>query len=140
MQKEKFCTITFSETKQFISVTTTDQEVRIFADSLTYRTVSTDDPALMDKDEFLRFHTFLETSFTLVHQYLIREVVNEMSLLYTWQGADSTFKPILLATHMEIVPQRTIYPGFGHDEEIGGQNGAYEISSLLEKKILHSKE
>jgi len=31
-------------------------------------------------------------------------------------------------------PERTVYLGFGHDEEIGGKNGAAAISALLESR------
>lgn len=33
-----------------------------------------------------------------------------------------------------IKPKRTIYFAFGHDEEIGGRNGALKIAELLEKR------
>ncbi len=37
----------------------------------------------------------------------------------------------------DFVPKRTIYLAFGHDEELGGPNGATKIAELLEKRGVH---
>jgi carboxypeptidase PM20D1 len=112
--------------------------------------------------------------------------VNDLSLLYTWEGKNPALKPIMLISHLDVVPaeegdlgdwtyppfsgeiadgyvwgrgtldiksgvigvleaveyllkhefqpERTVYLGFGHDEEVGGQNGAAAISQLLESR------
>ena len=31
-------------------------------------------------------------------------------------------------------PERTVYLGFGHDEEVSGKNGAVAIAALLEER------
>ena len=59
-------------------------------------------------DEILRFHNYLETTFPLVHKHLRKEVINTHSLLYTWTGSDSSLKPVLFASHIDVVP---IEPG-----------------------------
>jgi carboxypeptidase PM20D1 len=38
-----------------------------------------------------------------------------------------------------FIPERTIYFAFGHDEEIGGENGAKKISKLLEKNNIEAE-
>ena len=38
------------------------------------------------------------------HAALKREVVNDLSLLYTWEGADPKAKPIMLMAHQDVVP------------------------------------
>jgi hypothetical protein len=38
------------------------------------------------RDEFVKLHELIQRSFPLVHKTLKREVINELSLLYTWQG------------------------------------------------------
>ena len=55
-------------------------------------------------DPFRDFHAFLAKSFPRVHAQLTREVVNDHSLLYTWNGKDDRLKPILLMAHMDVVP------------------------------------
>ena len=37
-----------------------------------------------------------------------------------------------------FMPKRTIYLAFGHDEEIGGENGAAAIASYLKEKGIHA--
>ena len=137
-------------------------------------------------DEFLKFDELLRDSFPKVHSQLVREVVGDYSLLYTWKGSDDQLKPILLMAHMDVVPVerqtenkwthppfsgavaegfiwgrgtmddkasvvgileaveqllaagfqpwRTVYLAFGHDEEIGGRNGAAKIAALLSSR------
>ena len=61
---------------------------------------------------------------------------------FIWGRGALDMKNILIASleaaEMLIVggfqPRRTIYFAFGHDEEIGGQNGAVAISALLESR------
>ena len=49
-------------------------------------------------------HSFLEEAFPRAHQTLRREVVGELSLLYTWEGTNPSEKPILLMSHIDVVP------------------------------------
>lgn len=74
------------------------------SEAVQFRTVSHSDPARFDGKEFLRFHQFLKRSFPLVHARLLREVVGDYSLLYSWKGEREDLKPILLTAHMDVVP------------------------------------
>jgi carboxypeptidase PM20D1 len=154
--------------------------------ALRYRTVSYQDRAKIDGEQFLAFHRYLAETFPRVHGTLKRETVNKLSLLYTWKGSDPSLKPLLLMAHMDVVPvehgteakwthpgfsgkiaggfvwgrgaldmkntlmgifeaaeyligqgykpKRTVYLAFGHDEEIGGEEGAKRIAALLESR------
>ncbi len=82
----------------------TESLARRFSEALRLRTVSHEDPGRMDEAEFRRMHDFLQSSFPRVHSELKREVVNGYSLLYTWQGKDSTLAPVVLMGHMDVVP------------------------------------
>jgi carboxypeptidase PM20D1 len=150
--------------------------------AVQYKTVSYDDPEEIDRGAFLGLHRLFKTLYPLVHTHLKLETVNEYSLLYTWEGSDPDLQPIMLISHLDVVPadeedeawvhppfngevadgyvwgrgtldikcgvvgileaveyllkqafkpERTVYLGFGHDEEIGGQNGAVAIAALL---------
>ena len=77
------------------------------AGSLRIRAVSSEDPAAFDADAFGTLHQYLQTAFPRVHAQLRRETVGTHSLLYTWQGSDSTLNPILLIGHLDVVPVET---------------------------------
>jgi carboxypeptidase PM20D1 len=159
------------------------------ARAITFRTVSHQDPAQNDRAAFLGLHAALQEMFPRAHQVLTREVVSDLSLLYTWKGKDASKPPILLMAHMDVVPvepgtegdwqkppfdgvveggfvwgrgamdfklgvvgllsavealverghapSRSIYLAFGHDEEIGGLQGARAIAELLTSRRVH---
>ncbi len=150
------------------------------------KTISYHDPEKFDRNAFLGLQRLFKTLYPQVHQQLKLETVNDLSLLYTWEGKRPELKPIMLISHLDVVPadesdaggwthppfsgdiadgyvwgrgtldiksgvvgvleaveyllkqgfqpERTIYLGFGHDEEVGGQNGAAAISALLESR------
>jgi carboxypeptidase PM20D1 len=157
-----------------------------FAETLKFRTISYQDPRDFDGAPFRGLHAYLERTYPRVHRTLDREVVADYSLLYRWQGGDRSLEPILLMSHLDVVPvepdteeswthppfggvvadgyvwgrgaldnkasttapleaieallaggfapRRTIYLAFGHDEEIGGGQGAVAIVALLEER------
>jgi carboxypeptidase PM20D1 len=72
--------------------------------AITFQTLSHQDPDRFDVASFHAFHAYLNASFPIVHKVLIKEVVNHLSLVYTWQGSDPTLKPILLMAHQDVVP------------------------------------
>jgi len=61
---------------------------------------------------------------------------------YIWGRGSMDVKLALTASleaierliEVEFRPQRTVYLAFGHDEEIGGRNGAAKIANLLEER------
>jgi carboxypeptidase PM20D1 len=159
------------------------------AESLRFRTVSYRDPSQFQGEEFLRLHRYLEKVFPRVHSVLTREIAGNFSLLYTWEGQDTNLKPILLLSHIDVVPvetetrwthppfdgdqadghiwgrgalddksgvlaileaielllqegyrpQRTIYLAFGHDEEVGGFQGAAAVATLLKSRGIRTE-
>lgn len=163
-----------------------DAAARRLAEAIRFQTVSPQEPAQRDRQVFLAFHDFLLRSFPRVHANLRREVVNELSLLYTWPGRDPGRPPILLTSHFDVVPvvaetlpdweqppfegvvadgfvwgrgamddkagvlgtleavegllaegfspEHTVFLAFGHDEEIGGDEGAAEIAKHLRER------
>lgn len=77
--------------------------VQRLSEAIQFKTISPQSPAA-EAQEFKRLHAFLIKSFPLAHQRLIRETVNEHSLLYTWKGKNAQLKPSLLMAHMDVVP------------------------------------
>jgi carboxypeptidase PM20D1 len=153
-----------------------------FSKSITFSTISYKYESPIDTAEFLGLHDHLATSFPLCDSLLEKELIG-FSLLYKWKGSDESLAPIVLMSHMDVVPvdaatladweaapfsgivkngkiygrgtmddkisvmaimeavemhlaagfvpKQTIYLAFGHDEEIGGENGA----GLIAKKL-----
>ncbi|WP_092980028.1 M20 family peptidase [Robiginitalea myxolifaciens] len=156
------------------------------AGALTYKTISFNEDTPPDSAAFFGLHRFLAKSFPRVHQEMELTKISTYSLLYKWQGSDTSLKPVILMSHQDVVPvdeptladweagpfegvmtdthilgrgamddkstlvaglesaemllaegfrpQRTIYFAFGHDEEIGGHNGANEIAKYLKNQ------
>ncbi|WP_417610602.1 M20 family peptidase [Owenweeksia hongkongensis] len=184
---------TFSFTAPQLSNTLSPVNVKsdgsLLSQAISYETIS-HKREMRDDSVFLAFHSFLQKSFPKLHRQLTRELVNEHSLLYTWEGADLSKKPLVLAAHMDVVPvdyasrndwdvapfsgvilegniygrgtiddkgsliaimesienlinqgfkpDRTIILAFGHDEEIGGNEGAKAMAAILEKRSIQA--
>lgn len=74
------------------------------AEAIRFRTISPQDPAGFDGNTFIAFHDFLADSYPRVHTALAREVIDEYSLLYTWDGSEPSLPGILLIGHLDVVP------------------------------------
>ncbi|WP_179222943.1 M20/M25/M40 family metallo-hydrolase [Pontibacter ummariensis] len=72
--------------------------------AVTFETVSTVNKDDFRYEEFLKLHDYLEQAFPLLHDRLQKTVINEYSLLFTWQGNNPDLKPILLSAHLDVVP------------------------------------
>lgn len=67
-------------------------------------TVSHEDPALDQPENFTILHRLLETTYPRLHAVLNREVLEGGSLLYTWRGSDPSLEPVLFMAHQDVVP------------------------------------
>ncbi len=162
-----------------------------FSRGLQFPTVSPQDPEDFEPEVFRSFISFLEEEYTLMHERLEREIINDYSLLFTWEGTEPDKDPVLLIGHYDVVPvepqtegdwtypawegtvaegflwgrgaiddksgvfsileaterlldegyqpERTIMFGFGHDEEIGGLEGARRIAQTLQERDIQLK-
>lgn len=171
-----------ADKKDFVNIDANSVAERLGL-AVQFKTVSSHDPEKVDGNAFLGLHRLFQTLYPQVHSTLKREIINEYSLLYTWEGKDPELKPIMLTSHLDVVPaderddsgwthppfsgeiadgyvwgrgtidikcgvvgileaveyllkegfqpERTVYLGFGHDEEIGGEHGAKAIAELL---------
>ena len=84
----------------------------VLAETVRLRTVSTRDDAALNADQFAQLHGLLQARFPKLHAELKREVVGDLSLLYTWQGSNPAAAPILLMAHQDVVP---VAPGTEKD-------------------------
>ncbi len=174
-----------ADKKEFVDVDGQNVAERLGL-AVQQRTISYHEPEKMDGNAFLGLHRLFQTLYPQVHAKLTREIINDYSLLFTWEGKDPSLKPIMLTSHLDVVPadespeggwthppfsgvvadgyvwgrgtldiksgvigileaveyllkqgfqpERTVYLGFGHDEEIGGERGAKAIAELLNSR------
>ena len=163
-----------------------ENATRRFAQSLTFATISNQNPQLANISALNELRSYLNENFPRVFNQLSVETVSDYSYLIEWRGTNKKLKPILLLSHMDVVPvipgtesewqhppfagiisdgyvwgrgavddkagvlgileaaetllsqsftpERTIYFAFGHDEEVGGLQGAVKIAELLEQR------
>ena len=76
----------------------------VLAEFLAVPSYSYTDPAQVDESTFTKLHKILERRFPATHRALHRERINDLSLLYHWQGTDASLQPILLMSHLDVVP------------------------------------
>lgn len=159
------------------------------AESVRFRTVSSQDPNQVDYNQFLQFNDFLRATYPRVFAELDVEVVNDYSLMLTWTGSDPTAGAILFTAHSDVVPvepgteddwqhpafdgviadgvvygrgtlddkvgvigllealgsllaeefqpRKTVVLAIGHDEEIGGREGAARLAGRMREMGLH---
>jgi len=81
--------------------------VERFAGALRFPTVSQDETTPENQEAFAGLIDYLQASFPEVHAALRREVIGD-SLLYTWPGQDAGLDPILLASHLDVVPAEVV--------------------------------
>lgn len=75
-----------------------------FQQAIAIKTISFGNPALFDSTQFLAFRKFLENTYPKMHEKLTREIVLGYSLLYKWEGKNTSLKPIVLMAHQDVVP------------------------------------
>jgi carboxypeptidase PM20D1 len=67
----------------------------------TYATGPADTP---NRQGLLGLHRLLEELYPRVHATLKRELINEFSLLYTWEGSQPGLPAVLFMAHQDVVP------------------------------------
>lgn len=81
-----------------------DDAVQRLSKAIQFETISNQNPIEFKGEEFTRMHNFLKREFPLVHAHLTREIINNYSLLYCWEGKRPDLKPIMLTCHLDVVP------------------------------------
>ncbi|PCJ68155.1 MAG: hypothetical protein COA62_16365 [Rhodobiaceae bacterium] len=77
-------------------------------EAIRFETISTQTNREANRGPFVAFAKWMETTYPALHAVASREVIGGYSLFYTWPGSDPTLEPILLMSHMDVVP---IAPG-----------------------------
>ncbi|CAK9440074.1 uncharacterized protein LODBEIA_P41740 [Lodderomyces beijingensis] len=56
------------------------------------------------QDKFEPFYNYLNKTFPIAFTHFKVELVNSHGIIITWQGSDSSLKPVLLTAHQDVVP------------------------------------
>lgn len=89
-----------------VPVVTVDESgaAQRLAEAVRLRTIASRDDAQVNAKQFKQLHALLLAKFPKTHAALKREVVGDLSLLYTWPGSKPDLQPILLMAHQDVVP------------------------------------
>jgi carboxypeptidase PM20D1 len=98
-----------SAPKQSVKITgISDSVAQHLSEALQIKTVSFGDTLAIDTAEFVKFRSFLERTYPLVHAQLPRMIFSEFSYVFTWKGKDTTLAPYVLMAHMDVVPVEAV--------------------------------
>lgn len=116
------------------------QAVARLARAIQFKTISYQADDEFDPGPFRELHAFLERAFPAVHTRLAKEIVADLSLLFTWRGRNPSLDPILLMAHQDVVPveantqQDWIVPPFSGELKDGfvwGRGSMDDKASLM---------
>lgn len=100
-----------------------DGAARRLGEAVRLRTISSrDDPAL-NTDQFQQLQALLQARYPKAHAVMKRELVGDLSLLYTWPGSDPGARPIVVMAHQDVVP---VAPGTDKDWTVAPFSGALQ--------------
>ncbi|MEZ5960977.1 MAG: M20/M25/M40 family metallo-hydrolase [Hyphomonadaceae bacterium] len=109
------------------------------AEAIRFRTVSLVQDG-EDRTQFEEFHAWLQDRYPAFHAAARREIVGELSLLYTWEGSDPGQPPIILLAHQDVVPvpddtranwQVDPFGGVIRDDHVWGRGAIDDKGSLI---------
>ena len=101
-----------------VKINKNDTAALHLSQALQIKTVSFGDTLPIDTAEFIKFRTFMETTYPLMHQQLEKKSFNLFSYVFKWKGKDTTLAPYVLMAHTDVVPVEAIaeskwsYPSF----------------------------
>lgn len=108
-------------------------------EAIRFRTVSLVEDN-EDRAQFEQFHAWMQQRYPAFHAIARREVIGELSLMYTWEGSDAGQPPILLLAHQDVVPvpddtrqnwQVDPFGGVIRDNAIWGRGSIDDKGSLI---------
>jgi carboxypeptidase PM20D1 len=81
-----------------------ESSLKHFQRIVQFKTISYADTAQFDSSQFLGLQRYLDTAYPLVHENMVREVINNYTLMYHWKGRNDTARPIIFLAHLDVVP------------------------------------
>lgn len=80
--------------------------------TISYQRGLDDERTRASAEALVRFRDFIAATYPAFSDAATREIVSGYSLLFTWAGSDPTLAPVLLMSHMDVVP---VAPGTEKD-------------------------
>jgi carboxypeptidase PM20D1 len=72
--------------------------------AIRFQTVSHQNPAENKPEEWEKLHSWMASTYPKAHAAMAREILTGGTLVYKWQGTDTTAQPIILMAHQDVVP------------------------------------
>ncbi len=100
-------------------------------------TVAPGDPRVGQEQPWLDMQAWMQVTYPAFHAAATRETIpGNLTLLYTWQGSDTSLAPILLMAHQDVVP---VNMGTGDDWTRGAFSGAVADGYVYGRGALDDK-
>lgn len=77
---------------------------RHLSEAVQILTVSNQNPADNNWSEWDRLHAWMAATYPAAHAAMVREILPNRALVYTWKGSDPGLAPIVLMAHQDVVP------------------------------------
>ncbi len=74
------------------------------SESIRFLTISHQDKAENDWSQWDGLHAWLATTYPAAHKAMVREILPNKALVYTWKGSDPALAPVVLMAHQDVVP------------------------------------
>lgn len=71
---------------------------------IQFQTISHENPKEDKKEIFKSMQVHLAELYPLTHEHLTKEIVDGYSMIFTWQGKDTTLNPVVFMAHQDVVP------------------------------------
>lgn len=108
--------------------------------AIQIKTVSFGDTMAIDTSEFLKFRSFIEQTYPLIHQKLQRQIFHDFSYVYKWTGKDTSLAPYVLMGHTDVVPVEAVaekkwtvpsFSGIIKDNAVWGRGAVDDKGSVI---------
>lgn len=83
---------------------TPDGALSRITQAISFRTISYKDKTDFDSSQFIKFNEFLLKSYPLLHEKCEHKTFNKYSHLFKWEGQNVDLAPIVLMSHLDVVP------------------------------------
>ncbi len=110
------------------------------SEAIRIRTVSHQDRNENERAEFERFLGWLQATYPAAHAAMSRDLVADLTPIYTWPGSDPTLPPIVLMAHYDVVPvtagterdwKHPPFDGLIADDAVWGRGSVDNKGSLI---------